>query len=205
MSAHGTLTRYAKDRCRCDECRAASVEYARRRRGGLGSPNRKAEAERSRRWYAANRERAIARKRRHYAENSERLAAEKRRARLANPERDREINRRRRANPAYRVAAAERSRRWRRANPEKAAEWFRQRRQAIRAATVAGPLSADALAARWAFFGGRCWLCRGEATEWDHVKPVSRGGLHILANLRPACRACNVAKRDRWPLSEVAA
>ena len=126
-------------------------------------------------------------------------------ARLANPERDREINRRRRANPAYRVAAAERSRRWRRANPEKAAEWFRQRRQAIRAATVAGPLSADALAARWAFFGGRCWLCRGEATEWDHVKPVSRGGLHILANLRPACRACNVAKRDRWPLSEVAA
>jgi 5-methylcytosine-specific restriction endonuclease McrA len=43
-------------------------------------------------------------------------------------------------------------------------------------------------------------MCGAEAVEWDHVKPLAKGGAHILANLRPACLSCNRSKRDRWPL-----
>lgn len=39
-------------------------------------------------------------------------------------------------------------------------------------------------------------------TPWSGTtsKPLAKGGLHCLANLRPACRACNAQKNARWPL-----
>lgn len=56
--------------------------------------------------------------------------------------------------------------------------------------------------ARMAMFGGRCWICKvGPFEEIDHVKPLSKGGAHLPANLRPACRSCNRSKKDRWPFS----
>lgn len=51
----------------------------------------------------------------------------------------------------------------------------------------------------WEASAGRCYLC-GRAwapgAEWqpEHVVPVSRGGAHILANLRVSCPTCNRAK-----------
>jgi 5-methylcytosine-specific restriction endonuclease McrA len=64
------------------------------------------------------------------------------------------------------------------------------------------PFTADQLAARLAFYGGMCWICHVEpGVEVDHVKPLSKGGPHILANLRPACRSCNGSKSNRWPLA----
>lgn len=61
-------------------------------------------------------------------------------------------------------------------------------------------LWARALADRWAYYGGRCWMCGAEADTWDHVKPMASGGHPTLTcNLRPACRACNcVVKNDAW-------
>lgn len=44
-----------------------------------------------------------------------------------------------------------------------------------------------------------CWVCGGEATQVDHVKPIAAGGAHILANLRPICGQCNQRKKDKWP------
>jgi hypothetical protein len=32
MPPHGTYSRYTNQECRCDQCRAANAEYARRRR-----------------------------------------------------------------------------------------------------------------------------------------------------------------------------
>lgn len=56
-------------------------------------------------------------------------------------------------------------------------------------------------AARFALWGGRCWICGiAGATEEDHVKPISKGGSHCLANLRPICKKCNTSKSNRWPL-----
>lgn len=39
-----------------------------------------------------------------------------------------------------------------------------------------------------------------DATEEDHVKPLSAGGTHCLANLCPACKPRNASKRGVWPL-----
>lgn len=62
------------------------------------------------------------------------------------------------------------------------------------------------LVARLSMWSG-CWIrgprCTGGFEAVDHVKPLSKGGPHVLANLRPACAACNGWKGARWPLSEV--
>ena len=52
------------------------------------------------------------------------------------------------------------------------------------------------------FYGQPCHykfpgVCTGIADTCDHVIPKARGGTDDLANLVPACRACNSAKRDR--------
>lgn len=70
-----------------------------------------------------------------------------------------------------------------------------------RAATVA-PFTREQLAARMAYFGNRCWICAGPFEQVDHVKPLAKGGPHMLANLRPSCAPCNNRKRARWPLSK---
>ena len=49
-----------------------------------------------------------------------------------------------------------------------------------------------------------CWMCGAEATEIDHVKPLSAGGSNWPANLRPACHPCNRAKSNHWPLRSAA-
>lgn len=42
-----------------------------------------------------------------------------------------------------------------------------------------------------------CWMCRGPATEADHIKARSLGGSDALDNLRPACRSCNARRGTR--------
>lgn len=32
----------------------------------------------------------------------------------------------------------------------------------------------------------------------DHIKPLSKGGLHIWSNVQLACRICNSLKSDKW-------
>jgi 5-methylcytosine-specific restriction protein A len=49
-------------------------------------------------------------------------------------------------------------------------------------------------------------ICRGAATECDHVIPAAKGGTHQLDNLRGACEPCHKRKtaqegggwRNRW-------
>lgn len=56
---------------------------------------------------------------------------------------------------------------------------------------------------RWeqklAYWGHACWMCGAPWEHVDHVKPTSRGGADLIANLRPACASCNHSKSDRWP------
>lgn len=72
----------------------------------------------------------------------------------------------------------------------------RKKRAILRAGLVI-PFTNEQLSARLAMFAG-CWMCGGVADTVDHVKPIARGGAHILANLRPACRSCNSSKNARW-------
>lgn len=85
-----------------------------------------------------------------------------------------------------------------------------KRRNAVRRAR--GRLIVSTLtAAEWTSIviqhGHACAYCRAEFSAdrpvtLDHVTPISKGGHHIAANVVPACRPCNSAKKDRqWPTS----
>lgn len=85
--------------------------------------------------------------------------------------------------------------RYQRDNPDKRVIINHRRRARMRG----GPqMTSTTLAARMAYFGNRCWMCRGPFEVIDHVKPISRGGPNILANLRPACKSCNGRKWANW-------
>ena len=75
------------------------------------------------------------------------------------------------------------------------------RRQAALRAAPTTNFTPDDLAARLSMFAG-CWICGCDLSEGmhvDHVKPLSRGGAHMLSNLRPACPTCNIRKGAIWP------
>lgn len=82
---------------------------------------------------------------------------------------------------------------------------YRERRYRYQAAEGGKmlPFTEEQRAARFSMWGGRCWKCGiADATEEDHVKPISKAGWHCLANLRPVCHGCNASKQGRWPLAE---
>jgi len=45
-------------------------------------------------------------------------------------------------------------------------------------------------------FDGRCADCPADATTWDHLRPVARGGQTEPGNVVPACVRCNSSKRS---------
>jgi len=107
-----------------------------------------------------------------------------------------------RSIPANQQLARERTRAWRIANPARRTEQQR-RRQALKKSGVALHISMAQLDAKLAYWGERCWIagpgCTVDPETWDHVKPLTKGGPHVLANLRPACGWCNASKSNRWP------
>lgn len=152
-------------------------------------------------WRDQNRERLRLAAKVYYAENSQTQSERRREYAKAHPEVQRAAGRRwYRRN---RVARQESIAKYRASRPDWAAELNRQqahRRRARLAGAQVVPFSSDQLAARVAYYGGLCWICRSAAfAELDHVKPISAGGPHMLANLRPACRSCNASKNAQWP------
>lgn len=86
---------------------------------------------------------------------------------------------------------------WAAANRDRRLEYGHRRRAMTRGTQVI-PITMDMLAARAAVFGNKCWMCSGPFEQWDHVKPLAKGGPHMLSNLRPACGQCNRAKHAKW-------
>lgn len=80
---------------------------------------------------------------------------------------------------------------------------IRQREDRI-GVSVPGRMTAEQMVARVSYYANRCWMCGGAADQIDHVKPLSKGGSHWPANIRPACAECNAHKSQRWPLEETA-
>lgn len=97
-----------------------------------------------------------------------------------------------------RRGAVRRATTWNRAHPEVRRELTRQRRARLGGKRLPG-LSRSAIAERMRYFGHRCWICGGPQEEVDHVKPVAKGGAHMLCNLRPICGPCNRRKSATWP------
>lgn len=135
-------------------------------------------------------------------ETRDRMRAAARRSYARNLERNRKAKR----DLARRLYAADpdkfrtRSKAWAEANPM-ARRMNEARRRARKAGTKVVEISQAQLAGKAAMYHDRCWICKSAPwTVWDHVKPLSRGGAHILANLRPACGPCNQSKYNTWPL-----
>lgn len=77
------------------------------------------------------------------------------------------------------------------------------RRERIRRGKATQPLTGKAIARRFAQFSNRCAYCASKGNlHVEHVIPVSRGGLHHLNNILPACVSCNTTKHtspmDSW-------
>lgn len=87
---------------------------------------------------------------------------------------------------------------WQAANREAVNE-IKRRYKARKRAAVTVTFTADQLAQKVTHWGHCCWICRGPYQAVDHVKPLAKGGPHMLANLRPICTRCNSSKNDRWP------
>ena len=132
----------------------------------------------------ANRQRIRTRDRAKYAADSNRRRDQAARAR-----------RQYAADPEIRIAQASE---WSRANPEKRQAIVERRRARKVAGTVPGvAVDEGSIAARFAYYGNRCYLCGGPADAVDHVIPLALGGLHIPANLRPICHSDNSSKGGR--------
>lgn len=54
---------------------------------------------------------------------------------------------------------------------------------------------------KFTYWGNKCWMCgrKDLPLHKDHVKPISKGGWHVLSNIRPACQPCNSSKGNKWP------
>lgn len=207
-----------------DKAREASRLSEARRRLVKGDEIRKYQREWNREWRKANPEKAKERGRRNYQnnreqrraygriqyerdkevvkarserwrlENKDKCNARGRKRRADNPERaheyDRLVNRKRRLEQPEVLREA--FRKWALNNPDKLKHKGRVRR--AREAGAMGACTIEQLKARVAFFGNCCAYCEGLFEEVDHTIALSRGGSNWPANLRPACKLCNVRK-----------
>lgn len=189
----------------CRQCQSARSRAYRRVKPDVGA------AERARRARAKNPERSAEKDR--VRAQSDRFK-EKRRRRAAaqstyykewyanNRERVLALHRAYRNDPTMRATLDARKRAWYAAHPENRRRERHRRAARLKNATAV-PFTSDLLSARMSLWSG-CWVCGKPFTTnrvrtVDHVKPLSKGGPDMLANLRPACKSCNSRKGDRWP------
>jgi len=138
--------------------------------------------ERGRARYQANKAQYAPRAARYYRENRERLLARGRDYRAAL---DMDVER------AYKRA-------YRKANRDLTREWEHRKRARDQGSLVL-PLTRAMVVGKIDYWGRQCWICSGPFEAIDHIKPISKGGPHILANIRPVCMSCNSKKHNAWP------
>ncbi|MFE2532612.1 HNH endonuclease signature motif containing protein [Streptomyces sp. NPDC059371] len=94
-----------------------------------------------------------------------------------------------------------------RASRRAASRRAESRRRAIKRLAESEHISEQQLQDLVEQFKGACWICgdlfdaETVVLQVDHYKPLSKGGPHILANLRPVCAECNLRKSGRWPFT----
>lgn len=144
--------------------------------------------------YHANRSAVSARRKAARARDPESANARARAYAAANPAIIRAASRKWRQGHASEVRATKRA--WDKANPLSRKLTLARYRTKLRAQRLA-PITRAQLTARIAVFGDACAYCGEPWSHLDHVHPISRGGAHCLANLRPACVSCNIRKSNR--------
>jgi len=180
LTLPATLEHFRKDSCRptgltyfCKTCMAARDRKA-------YAKNPEAHRQRAANKRASNPHKEAERHRSYYARNPDLLKARWARYYAANKEKQ-----------------AANMRRWLENNRESKRALGQKRRARLKAAPGWDYTTADHVAARWAMYGNKCWMCGQSATQTDHVIPLSLGGSHWPSNLRPICGQCNRKKGDR--------
>ena len=51
------------------------------------------------------------------------------------------------------------------------------------------------------FYGGRCYMCNGHATDVHHVLPRRYGGTDHPLNVVPLCKSCHIKVHQRMSLA----
>jgi 5-methylcytosine-specific restriction endonuclease McrA len=195
--------------CRlCKPCRKVEKAASHQR-------NREKQLKKFAAWRAANPDKVKANNDRSYRENRDKIRAQQNAKRRSNPQWVRQCYERYYAKHQARHQA--RAKAWRTANPERSNESMRRgrikweaanphivrnvkerRRLRLRGVQVVD-FSHEDLDLRLSVFGHACAYCGGPFDALDHVKPIALGGLHILSNIRPACRPCNSKKGAKSP------
>jgi hypothetical protein len=187
----------------CKECkRAAGRAYRKRnlekcrQRDRDRYPDRKEKVlAYHREYHAVNRERLNAASSEYRRNNLDQLRAYDRNRYVQDPKRRADCNRRsKRHYLLNRNAELERRKQWACENRAlKAAlnEAYELRKQTQ---TIGDSPTKQAIADRMTALGNRCAYCGGPFEHVEHLKPLSLGGPHCLANLRPSCRRCNAEK-----------
>jgi len=163
----------------CRQCRAAG-ELARWRRDPESARRR------TRAQYHKHRAKRLAKHAAWQRENKDRLSDYRRERWHANPT----------ARDKQKVATAA----WYRRHPEKVAAKNRNRYARVRAG--GGSVTAEEWAAMLSAYSGKCAYCgtAADRIDLDHMVPLSRGGVHVIENVIPACLRCNSSKGARTPL-----
>lgn len=194
-------SRNASDRAKYAALSDVGREHKRNQARDWASRNRERVNANSRQWKAANLDKAAAAAamralrakwgeqyrirvadywRRYYAKNGAELRAK---GRLQ--------------NKVHRLARQASTRSWRSRNRNRWRETVRRRRSTIVCVYPALEMIAK-ITQRFEVFGNRCAYCGCEGRlTIDHVKPVSKNGPHMPANIRPACRSCNSSKGNK--------
>jgi 5-methylcytosine-specific restriction endonuclease McrA len=89
----------------------------------------------------------------------------------------------------------QRKRKWRESNPEKL-RYYANSRRAKKLANGVYEISTKELKR---LYESPCLYCGStESIQADHVIPISKGGVHSIGNLVPACAKCNVSKHNKF-------
>lgn len=117
---------------------------------------------------------------------------------IANTEKCLRLNKKWRQNNPEKAKQSNKN--WRLNNPERVKELQRIGSENYRARkfnAIIQHFTADELNQRMFVFGFKCAYCNGKFEHIDHLIPLSKGGKHCLANLRPSCKKCNNKKFNK--------
>lgn len=122
---------------------------------------------------------------------------------------DRKLESQRKYRAAHVEQIRAKNRRWKQNNIEKrrlsgrACMATQRARQSLD--TNVKPIPPEKILQRFEMFRNKCYICRIPVEHMDHVKPLKAGGLHLPANIRPICKACNSKKHAKWIHGDVRA
>lgn len=149
--------------------------------------------------YAANRDRFNARSREYYAENREHLNAKSREYYAENRDELLAQKSEYHARPEVKERVREYAVEHHAANPM--VKWVAGVRRRANRYGLTLVIESFSKADVIDMYGDQCWHCEsGAFVELDHFPvPISRGGHHVLENVKPSCVECN---RRSWRWTE---